>query len=396
VKSISFDGFSLRGLVWTPLLLLALCGCGREDVQVYRVGKEEPRAASAQPAGQANEDAPPQLEFKAPIGWEEVAPGQMRVASFRINGKEGKQADVSVVPLPGLAGSDLDNVNRWRGQVGLAPVTEQELAKLAEPLEIAGEKAQLYDQAGQVPGSGDKARILAALTRKDGVAWFFKMTGDDELVAQQKPSFIEFLKSVRFGSPAAANPMGLPPSHPPINGTGAAPAGMDQFQLPPSHPPIGGAAMTAAGSNTAASVVEPAKGRPQWQAPSGWQEAPAGQFLVAKFIIGDARNAVNVSMSEGNGGGLSANVNRWRGQLGLASLADAELAAQCKPLEVTGGTATLVDMTGTDARSGGKARLVAAIVTQGNQTWFYKLLGSEEVVSAQKDAFTRFVQSARY
>jgi hypothetical protein len=46
----------------------------------------------------------------------------MRVASFRVTGKDGKQADVSVIPLPGLAGSDLDNVNRWRGQVGLPSV----------------------------------------------------------------------------------------------------------------------------------------------------------------------------------------------------------------------------------------------------------------------------------
>ena len=45
---------------------------------------------------------------------------------------------MSVIPLPGLAGSDLDNVNRWRGQVGLSAVSEAELAKLVQPVEIAG------------------------------------------------------------------------------------------------------------------------------------------------------------------------------------------------------------------------------------------------------------------
>ena len=98
-------------------------------------------------------------------------------------GKDGKQADVSVVPLPGMAGSDLDNVNRWRGQVGLPGVSEAELAKLAQPVEIAGQPATLYEQAGADPGSGKKTRILAAISRRDGVAWFFKMTGDDDLVA---------------------------------------------------------------------------------------------------------------------------------------------------------------------------------------------------------------------
>ena len=138
----------------------------------------------------------------------------MRAASFRVAGKDGKQADVSVVPLPGLAGSDLDNVNRWRGQVGLPGVSEAELAKLAQPVEIAGQPAKLYEQAGANAGSGEKSRILAAITRRDGVAWFFKMTGDDGLVAEQKPAFIEFLKSVSFhGGQRAGATAAFPSAH---------------------------------------------------------------------------------------------------------------------------------------------------------------------------------------
>ena len=151
--------------------------------------------------------AAPALQYKGPTGWNEVAPGQMRAASFRVPGKDGKQADVSVIPLPGLAGSDLDNVNRWRGQVGLPGISEAELAKLAQPVEIAGQSASLYEQAGSNPGPGDKTNILAAITRRDGTAWFFKMTGEAALVTEQKPAFIEFLKSVSF--PAAAGKLSL-------------------------------------------------------------------------------------------------------------------------------------------------------------------------------------------
>jgi hypothetical protein len=175
---------------FTLLLALALVGCDRGQVQEYRVAKEP---AQTQPASQ-----PPGLEYRRPAGWQEAPPGQMRAASLRVAGKEGRQADVSVIPLPGLAGSDLNNVNRWRGQVGLPGVSEEELAKLAQPVEIAGQPAKLYEQAGTNPGSGEKSRILAAITRRDGVAWFFKMTGDDGLVVEQKPAFIEFLKSVSF------------------------------------------------------------------------------------------------------------------------------------------------------------------------------------------------------
>jgi hypothetical protein len=55
-----------------------------------------------------------------------------------------------------------------------------------------------------------------------------------------------------------------------------------------------------------------------------------------------------------------------------------------------------VDMTGTDARTGQKARLIGAIVPQANQTWFYKLMGSEQIVAREKDAFSKFVQTAKY
>ena len=295
----------------------------------------------------------------------------MRAASFRVAGKDGKQADVSVIPLPGLAGSDLDNVNRWRGQVGLPGVSEAELAKLAQPVEIAGQSAGLYEQAGSNPGSGDKSRILAAITRRDGVAWFFKMTGDDGLVAEQKPAFIEFLKSVSFLAAVA------------------------QAQLPPSHPPIDGGNMMAQAA-TAASSGQP---KPTWEVPSGWKEIPGGQFLVAKFALTGAANAqanVNVSMSPGEGGGMLANFNRWRSQLSLPPVTETDLDKEIQSLDLSGGKASVADITGQDARSGQKLRLLAVVIPRSGETWFYKLMGNAEVVQQEKDGFMKFVQSAKY
>ncbi len=314
----------------------------------------------------------------------------MRAASFRVVGKDGKQADVSVVPLPGLAGSDLDNVNRWRGQVGLPGVSEAELAKLAEPVEVAGQPASLYDQAGSNAGSGDKTRILAAITRREGVAWFFKMTGDDAVVAEQKTAFIEFLKSVSFPTGTAQSQ--LPPSHPPIDGGNT----MGQGQLPPSHPPIdGGNMMAQAGAGGSSS----GQAKPNWEAPSGWKEVPGGQFLVAKFLLTGAANAqasVNVSMSPGDGGGMLANVNRWRNQLGLGSMTEADLAKEVQPLDLPGGKASVADIAGQDAKSGQKSRVLAVVIPRSGETWFYKLMGNAEVVQQEKDAFLKFVQSAKY
>jgi hypothetical protein len=108
----------------------------------------------------------PQLTWKTPEGWTEVPPTEMRVASFKVTGANGKQADVSVVPLPGMPGSDDANVNRWRGQVGLSPVSSEELKKSAENVEAGGQPAQLYDIAGKNPGSGDDMRILGVIQHR--------------------------------------------------------------------------------------------------------------------------------------------------------------------------------------------------------------------------------------
>lgn len=361
-------------------LMSALTGCGRDDVRTYRVPKEtnSQLAAADLPAGHPDlpgATAAPSAPAKVPADWQEAPPGEMRVASYHVKGKDGKMADVSVIPLPGMAGRDIDNVNRWRGQVGLAAVSEAELGKLAETVQIGGQEGKLYEMAGQNSGSAEKQRILAAIVRRPDAAWFFKMVGDDALVAEQKSAFVVYLKSFSF----------------PGAGGGAA---MQDAQLPPSHPPIGNI-----NPATAASAPTSSEGKPEWQVPAGWKKIDGGQFLVAKFIISGSDNsqaAVNVSMSAGDGGGVLGNVNRWRGQLGLSQQSQAEVDKLVTPVDIEGGKAILVDMTGTDMKSGAKTRLVGAIVPKGQQTWFYKLMGPAPLVEQQKEAFTKFVQSAKY
>jgi hypothetical protein len=401
-------------LLLMPLLLAM--GCHREQVQVYSVSQDQPET-QAQPAASTAETNPadsslppghpdmtslgnspsqmpagvvasdvqnaPQLSWTTPAGWTEVAPSEMRVASFKISGANGKQADVSVVPLPGMAGGDSANVNRWRGQVGLQAIADDLLQTLAENVEAGGQPAELYDMAGQNPASGNTSRIIAVIQHRDGTTWFFKMTGDGDLVEQQKPTFVSFLKSLSF---ATGQAQGQLPSGQPAIGDMGAPG---QEALPAGHPAIGDMnAQAAAGPIST-------EGQPTWQVPSDWKEISGGQFLVAKFMLSGASGAtasVNVSSSTGDGGGLPANVNRWRGQLGLP--AQSEILTTT--FQVTGGEAQLVDMSGTNAQTGQPAELVGIMVTQPDRTWFYKLMGDPQLVAAQKDAFTQFVQGAKY
>jgi hypothetical protein len=364
-------------------LLSTFTGCGRDDVRTYRVPKEtSPQVAAADlPSGHpdissaSSTSARPAISAKVPADWQEAPLGQMRVASYRVKGHDGKMADISVVPLAGVAGSDIDNVNRWHTQLGLAPVSESEFSKLGEKVQVGRTDGKLYDMAGQNAGSGEKNRMIAAIVRRPDGAWFFKLVGDDELVAEQKSAFVDYLKSFSFPDGNSASAQAGTPS-----------------ALPPSHPPIGN--ITPATAAAASS-----EGKPEWQVPPGWKEIDAGQFLVAKFLVTGSDNsqaAVNVSMSAGEGGGVLGNVNRWRGQLGLNQLSQAEVDQQVTSVDIEGGKAMLVDMSGTDMKSGGKTRIVGAIVPKGQQTWFYKLMGPAPLVEQQKDTFTKFVRGVKY
>jgi len=377
-------------LAAAALMVFALAGCGRDSVKVYKVETNDttmtlpPAAGSAampsmMPGGVPVPDNSglPKLKYTLPDGWKEKALTQLRVASFEITA-DGKQADVSVIPLGGMAGGDFANVNRWRGQVGLSTITEEEVQKLAEKIEAAGQPADLYDIAGTSPGSGDESRIIATILHRDDTAWFFKMTGDGALVEKNKAAFIAFLKSVEFGAPSAPSQLDM------------------SQQLPPSHPAIPGMDMSMGGSAPVAATE--AGDKPTWTVPDGWQEGQLAQFLVAKYVIagaGDAKAEVNVSSLSGDGGGLLANINRWRAQLGVAPVTEADIA-NLPTIDAAGGKATVVDISGTNPRTGTPAQLIGVVLPLGGQTWFYKLMGDAAVVAAQKDALMKFVQSAKY
>ena len=195
------------------VLLVVATGCGRDSVKVYHVDTNdvasaapapEPAAATAaMPATMPNglpvpdNSGLPSLQFTQPAGWEKKAPTQMRVASFGVS-QNGKQADISVIPLAGMAGTDLANVNRWRGQVGLGALPETDVAALAEKVTVGDQPADLYDLTGTAPGSGNADRIIGVIFHREDTSWFFKMSGDANLVEAQKPAFISFLKSVSF------------------------------------------------------------------------------------------------------------------------------------------------------------------------------------------------------
>src|SRR5205823_2996632 len=117
----------------------------------------------------------------------ETAGTGMRAATFTPPQDAGK-SEVTVVALPGDVGGELANVNRWRGQIALPPLSEAQLASARTTVRSRAGGAALYDFTG---GGQVKTRIAAAWIKVSGTTWFFKLMGDEKAVETAKPAFLK-------------------------------------------------------------------------------------------------------------------------------------------------------------------------------------------------------------
>ena len=138
------------------------------------------------------------ITWDRPGTWhKEPDPGQFSLAAFNVVDEYGASR-VTVTRLSGDGGGALPNINRWRGQVNLPPVsslTEQDALKVR----IAGTDAAFLDLFDNDSSEPNPARILVVLfPRGSNETWFFKMSGQKNTIDAHKPSFLEFLESIRF------------------------------------------------------------------------------------------------------------------------------------------------------------------------------------------------------
>ena len=163
-------------------------------------GMGRPRAAQ-QPAGPAmgeaeqGRGAPAKLAYDTPEGWQPGQLNQFRKAAFDIVDGDRK-ALVTVIDLGPEASDAMSNINRWRGEVGLEPATPQEVEQHLQRIDIGEHPAVFIEMVG--PQSPEQKTILGAITLVEGRPWFFKLLGDSTLAAEQKDTFLQFLKTVRF------------------------------------------------------------------------------------------------------------------------------------------------------------------------------------------------------
>lgn len=347
-------------LVSASALFCLLLGCREAKIASYRVKKEATPPPAAMPAA----GGVPHLQWKAPPGWQEQPAGGVRVASFLITADGGRKADMSVTQFPGAVGGDLANINRWRGQLQLPAITEAELSKQIKPLDLPLGQFQLTEMLSETPVLDGKfrARILGAWLKQADRTWFFKLSGDADLVNAQREAFEAFLRSVEFGPSAEVT----------------------------AAPDVSTAATPAAPLSASAGRAL------TWTAPANWTAKPLGQMRKGSFSLPGANGGegdLSIISFPGEAGGMAENLNRWRGQIHLDPLNPTDLASSAHTIANAGLRFTVVDYSGTSGT--GPTRLLGAVLPLEKETYFFKLTGPEAVVAQHKDAFMDFLKTVK-
>jgi hypothetical protein len=354
------------------LLLLALAGCSDKDITTYRIPKEG--APGAAPLPGSAPAAPSALVWRAPAGWEALPGSGLRLASFRAPGPGGTSADVSIFIFAGTGGDPLANINRWRAQLKLQPIPAERLPSEVTGVDSPAGTLSLADIQGASEAGKPATRIFGAWLRRDERVWFFKMMGPAPAVDAQKEAFMGLLRSVAPGAaPAESVPVLADASQGRMANTN---------DLPPDH-----------------IVVAPtdAPGGPSlaWTAPAGWTPKAATAIRKGSFAIsrGGAEADLAITAFPGDVGGVAANVNRWRGQLGLGTLDDTDIGTVTESLNSNGLHFILVDFSAPAGADG--QRILAALASWRGATWFFKLTGPSELVEGERPEFVSFLRTVR-
>jgi hypothetical protein len=136
-----------------------------------------------------------------------------------------------------------------------------------------------------------------------------------------------------------------------------------------------------------------------FKTPPGWKVQPRAPMRKASFLI-EAEDGAKVDISVTSfpdaSGGLLANINRWRGQLGLEDLEADLLEQTIERRTLAGREFVIVDLATGPAMEGRKQRIVGAILAARGETWFFKMTGDDALTAAQKPAFFELLESVRF
>lgn len=129
-----------------------------------------------------------------------------------------------------------------------------------------------------------------------------------------------------------------------------------------------------------------------WRAPAEWRESPDNPVMrVAIYVIEDPTGPVEVTITRfpGDVGGVHANVNRWRGQIGLGAVEPAAIDDLTEPFGGAAWSGYFVELHGAE-----RSMLAAGIYeAAADHTWFVRVVTDRDTAARLKPQVKEFAKS---
>ncbi|MEX2169385.1 MAG: hypothetical protein WD851_08740 [Pirellulales bacterium] len=252
--------------------------------------------------------------WATPDSWREQPGNQFRRATLVVpTGDESLELAVSEMSWQTTDAYLLANVNRWRGQMALPPLSPGQLEESYETIKLGGTQAIWLDLQGTLSGNG--------------------------------------MAPFAGGRGAPTAPAAEPPS----------------LELPFEQ-----------------------------ETPQGWKPMPVVAPRRAAFQVGEAEVTVfDFSTEKPQMASPLANVDRWRGEIGLPPTDESKLAKSAEKVTISGKPGIFVAMESPEVHEPREATL-AAMSERDGQVWFFKLKGPRDTVLAERERFQEWLKSIQF
>ena len=176
-------------------LIIIFISCDNNKyIQSYRTPKKDFGLALQQskPLIQENSNISTKLSWDLPENWVPSSGHSMRLASFDIPFSNGV-GDLSIVSLSGSSGGLLANVNRWRGQVDLGPISESDILTVST---VGESKMGAFRIFRMINESNPQNAIIAAVLPTGDETFFIKLTSSKKGILELQTVFEKFCSSI--------------------------------------------------------------------------------------------------------------------------------------------------------------------------------------------------------
>jgi hypothetical protein len=148
------------------------------------------------------------LAWADPEGWQAVTPSSaMRRAQYRVPGAAGDAEFVAFYFGPGEGGDAQSNVVRWANQFSQADGSSSVDKLVTETMDVGDVSVLLAEvtgiYSGGMAGIGGPEQtlpdymLLGAIAEGPDANWFFKFTGPESTVRENKAKFMAVIESLR-------------------------------------------------------------------------------------------------------------------------------------------------------------------------------------------------------